>query len=78
MTPLQAFRSGSNAYGLLFHLEVGEPQVREMVSAFAGELAGARIPRGPILEGIAAHLKTLHRIGAHVFDRWAALLDDHK
>lgn len=78
MTPLQAFRSGTNAYGLLFHLEVGEPHVREMVSAFASELAGAKIPRGPILDGIAQHLKHVQRIGAHVFDRWAALLDTHK
>lgn len=74
MTPLQAFRAGSNAYGLLFHLEVGEPQVRDMVTTFTDELAAAKIARAPILDGIAAHVKTVQRIGATVFDRWAGLL----
>jgi len=74
LTPLQAFRAGVNAYGLLFHLEVGEAQIREFVHAFAGELSSAGIPEDPILAGISSHLRTLERIGAHVFDRWAALL----
>ncbi|HZE97477.1 MAG TPA: type 1 glutamine amidotransferase [Planctomycetota bacterium] len=74
MTPLQAFRAGTNAYGLLFHLEVTEPQVRDMVRTFEGELATAKIPGAPIVEGLATHLKPLQRIGVHVFDRWAALL----
>jgi len=51
MTPLQAFRAGTNAYGLLFHLEVTEPQVRDMVRTFEGELATAKIPGAPIVEG---------------------------
>ena len=74
MTSLQAFRAGAKAYGLLFHLEVGEPQVRDMVKTFAEELASAKIARAPILDGIAAHLTSVQRIGAHVFDRWSALL----
>lgn len=78
MTSLQAFRAGAKAYGLLFHLEVGEPEVREMVKTFTEELASAKIARAPILDGIPAHIKTVQRIGAHVFDRWTALLDSHK
>jgi len=74
MTGLQAFRAGTNAYGLLFHLEVGETQIRDFVAAFADELAAAAIPGEPILAGIPSHLRTLQRIGAHVFDRWAGLL----
>lgn len=78
LTELQAYRAGDRAYGLLFHLEVGEAQIRGFVSAFAEELAAAQLPPAPILDGIPLHLKALQRIGAHVFDRWSALLDDHK
>ena len=42
LTAQQAFRAGKNAYGVLFHLEVGEPQVREMVATFSDELAAAK------------------------------------
>ncbi len=74
LTAQQAFRAGKHAYGLLFHLEVGEPQVRGFVSAFEEELAAAKIPGAPILDGIAAHLPPLQRIGSQVFDRWAEYL----
>jgi len=74
LTAQQAFRMGKNAYGLLFHPEVGEPQIRGFVSAFEGELAAAKIPGAPILDGIGVHLPQLQRIGSQVFDRWAALL----
>jgi GMP synthase (glutamine-hydrolysing) len=76
MTELQAFRFGKNAYGLLFHLEVGEPEIGEFVKTFSDELAAAKIAAPPILDGMAPHLKPLGRIGAHVFDGWAALLPD--
>jgi GMP synthase (glutamine-hydrolysing) len=75
LTEHQAFRAGENAYGLLFHLEVGEVQIRDFVKTFADELAAAKIPAAPILDGIASHLKALQHLGAQVFDRWAALLD---
>lgn len=75
LTPLQAFRAGPNAYGLLFHLEVGEPEIREMVTSFADELAAAKIPAGPIVSGIATHQGNLQRLGTQVFDRWAGLVD---
>jgi GMP synthase (glutamine-hydrolysing) len=75
MTPLQAFRWGSNAYGLLFHLEVGPVQVRDMTHSFRDELASAGIPEGPILDGIERHAPSLQRIGAQVFGRWARIVD---
>jgi GMP synthase (glutamine-hydrolysing) len=67
----QAFRAGSNAYGLQFHLEV----TPEMISAWCledansgdlKELAAAIDPR--------AHAASLARLAATVFDRWAASL----
>lgn len=75
LTEHQAFRAGKNAYGLLFHLEVGEPQVRDFVNAFAAEMGAAGIPTAPILDGIAPHLKALQHIGTQVFNRWVGLLD---
>jgi GMP synthase (glutamine-hydrolysing) len=74
LTAQQAFRSGKNAYGLLFHLEVGQPQVREMVTTFSDELAASKIPGAPILDVSAVYLPPLKRIGAQVFDRWAGQL----
>lgn len=74
-TAQQAFRAGQNAYGLLFHLEVGEPEIRDMVRTFSGELEASAIPAAPILDGLSTHLQPLRRIGAQVFDRWAALLE---
>jgi GMP synthase (glutamine-hydrolysing) len=67
----QAFRHGDNAYGLLFHIEVSLPQIEEMVTAFADEIAAARVPAESILGAAAAHLEALQAIGALVFDRFA-------
>jgi GMP synthase (glutamine-hydrolysing) len=74
MTPLQAFRHGANAYGLLFHLEVTGAQVSGMAADFAGELRAAGITPGPITAGVAAHGGALEALGRRVFARWAALL----
>jgi GMP synthase (glutamine-hydrolysing) len=43
LTPCEAFRYGTNAYGLLFHLEVTEGIINDMVRAFDDELARVRI-----------------------------------
>ncbi|HXX94773.1 MAG TPA: amidotransferase [Planctomycetota bacterium] len=78
MTELQAFRSGTNAYGILFHLEIGGAEVREMVATFSAELAAAKIPSGPIVAGIEAHLASVEHIGKEIFDRWAGLAADRR
>jgi len=39
-----------------------------------GELATGEIPRRPVVEGLATHLKPLQRLGVHVFRPLAALL----
>lgn len=71
LTPQQAYRYGRNAYGLLFHLEVTEAQIAEMVMEFADELRGAGVDARSILTGTAKHLPALQTIGAGVFRRWA-------
>jgi len=70
LTPHQAFRYGTNAYGLLFHLEVTGPQISEMVQVFAREVPDA----SAILTGAAQHLPALQKVGRQVFARWAAQL----
>ncbi len=74
LTEHQAFRYGDAAYGLLFHLEVTEPMIRRMTRTFRRELRQAGLNERPVLDGVAAHLPTLHTIGRTVFGRWAALV----
>jgi GMP synthase (glutamine-hydrolysing) len=73
MTERQAFRYGAHAYGLLFHLEVGRPQLEEWIAVFADEMAAARVSADSIVgAAAAAHLEAARAIGARVFDRFAA------
>jgi len=72
MTPHQAFVYGRNAYGILFHMEVTEKIIGEMVTAFSNELAKEVIDGDEILEGIPERLPQLNHIGRTVFQAWAA------
>jgi GMP synthase (glutamine-hydrolysing) len=74
LTANQAFRHGLNAYGLLFHLEVTFPQVRNMVDVFADELHAAGLNGAAIKLNAHPHLSALQQIGHTVFLRWGALL----
>jgi len=71
-TPSQAFRYGKNAYGILFHLEVTQEQIAQMLSDFAEELqeAGGEAPE--ITAQIPRHLPVLKEIAGDVFGRWAS------
>ncbi len=71
-TPCQAFRYGKNAYGVLFHLEVTQEQISQMLSDFAQELREAGGEASEISDQIPRHLPVLQEIGSHVFGRWAA------
>jgi GMP synthase (glutamine-hydrolysing) len=73
-TPVQAFRAGRSAYGILFHLEVGEEQISGMTEVFASELRDAGISGAGIREGIPRHGRELERLGRLVFGAWADLL----
>jgi GMP synthase (glutamine-hydrolysing) len=74
VTPNQAFRYAPSAYGLLFHLEVSLPQVRNMVEVFADELRVDGLNGTAIKLNAHSHLSTLQQIGHTVFSRWAAFL----
>ncbi len=72
MTPLQGFRYGERAHGLLFHLEVTEAQVRAMVRELGNELREANADGAEILAAAPQHLEQLSTLADIVFGRWAA------
>lgn len=73
LTPCQAFRHGDNAYGFVFHMEVTETIVRDMVRVFADELRAEELDGEEILRQAKEHLQALNQIGETVFQRWAEL-----
>lgn len=75
-TPHQAFRHGRNAYGLLFHLEVTPPLVRDWAATFEEELAREQISPEAVVKDAARHLPRLRTIGRSVFRAWVNLLEE--
>jgi GMP synthase (glutamine-hydrolysing) len=74
LTKHQAFRYGNNVYGFLFHMEVTQKIIRDMVRTFAGELRAEGLDGAEILRDAKTRLSRLSRIGAEVFRRWAGLV----
>ena len=74
MTEHQAFGYGDNAYGLLFHMEVTENMVREMIRHFSDELQRENLDGGWLMQKWETHAPRLEKIGQVVFRRWAGLL----
>jgi GMP synthase (glutamine-hydrolysing) len=72
-TACQAFRSGTSAYGLLFHMEVTESLIGSMAASFPDELthAGGNIEQ--LRLGAQEHLPALSSIGERFFGGWARL-----
>jgi GMP synthase (glutamine-hydrolysing) len=73
-TPVQAFRFGEKAYGLLFHLEVDERLVREMLSAFEDEAREAGKDPYQILRQTPEHLPQLMARARRFHERFLRLL----
>ena len=74
LTEHQAFRHGSSAYGVLFHLEVTGEAVEAMASAFSDELRQEGETLASLLSKSAEHLPPLVERGGKVFGVWADLL----
>ena len=74
MTPHQAFRHGSKAYGLMFHLEMTENIIREMIRTFSDELLEQNLDSGWLIQKGGEYLPVLEKIAATVFGRWAGLV----
>ncbi|HEY3324413.1 MAG TPA: gamma-glutamyl-gamma-aminobutyrate hydrolase family protein [Planctomycetota bacterium] len=73
LTSVQAFRFGSNAYGLLFHLEVTAKMLSQWTRAFRGELKTAGLSSEKIQIDGVENLPRAEFIGQQVFRRWAKL-----
>ncbi|RMG46755.1 MAG: hypothetical protein D6723_16810 [Acidobacteria bacterium] len=76
LTACQAFRYGRRAYGFLFHMEVTEEIIHNMVNTFADELREVGIDGSEIIERAKEYLPLLQRVGRHVFMRWANLVSE--
>jgi GMP synthase (glutamine-hydrolysing) len=74
MTLCQAYRYGSNAYGLLFHLETKPEMVAACVSAFESRLRRTGIDPHHCIAEAADRLSLLAPVADAVFDRSAELL----
>ncbi|HEV2419699.1 MAG TPA: gamma-glutamyl-gamma-aminobutyrate hydrolase family protein [Terriglobia bacterium] len=74
LTPCQAFRYGTAAYGFLFHMEITPEILRGMTTAFEGEIKEEGIDADLIMRESQEYLPALHKIGRQVFRRWAGLL----
>jgi len=75
-TPCQAFRYGKNAYGILFHMEVTQGHIIQMLSEFGEELRATGGDAGEIEKESLQHLAALQPIADHVFGRWAAMVGE--
>jgi len=75
LTHCQAFRFGHHAYGFLFHMEITERMIKDMVKTFRDELQEAGIDGREIIEKAEDHLPQLQNIGGLVFLRWAGLVE---
>jgi GMP synthase (glutamine-hydrolysing) len=71
-TPLQAYRYGENAYGLLFHIEPDAAIVAGMVREFAGELEEAGVDGAAIIAAANQRIAAIGDLAEQIFGHWAA------
>lgn len=70
-TPVQAYRYGAKAYGILFHAEMTHEIIDALMSEFGEGLKRVGIDDDAILSQTEAHLPALVKIGNAMFSRWA-------
>ncbi|HKQ71630.1 MAG TPA: gamma-glutamyl-gamma-aminobutyrate hydrolase family protein [Polyangiaceae bacterium] len=73
LTAHQAFRHGTSAYGLLFHMEVTETIIEGLVATFPDELAQVGSSPARIFGGAREHLPSLAERASRVFTGFADL-----
>jgi GMP synthase (glutamine-hydrolysing) len=64
--PLQAFRYGAHAYGLLFHLELEQSGIDALCDECAPDLKKARLTAPEVRSTAIPHLPTLHQLADRV------------
>lgn len=62
IAPIQAFRFGTSAYGLLFHLEIEMEGITALCRECAADLARAQVTADRVLLGSLPHLWLSHQI----------------
>ena len=75
IAPLQAFRYGSRAYGLLFHLEMEETGIESLCRECAPDLSKAGLAARQVMTTAVPHLPQLHEIADRLINH---LLDSHR
>ncbi|HKV53442.1 MAG TPA: gamma-glutamyl-gamma-aminobutyrate hydrolase family protein [Candidatus Binataceae bacterium] len=70
-SPVQAFRFGDKAYGLLFHAEMTAEILEALVGEFRDGLKRVGIDGEAIAADAPKYLPPLNQIGATIFGRWA-------
>ena len=71
-TPVQGFRYGEKAYGLLFHAEMAAEILAALIAEFGDGLKRVGINGDAILADAPKYLPQLAQIGETIFSRWAA------
>lgn len=74
MTPLQAFRYGSRAWGVQFHPEMNEELLRAFIETGAADLDDAGVEASALLAAAPRELPRLAAISQPLFQRWLALI----
>lgn len=72
IAPLQAFRFGSRAYGLLFHLEMEEAGIDSLCDECAPDLIKARLTAQQVKSTALPRLPQLHAVADRLIDRLLA------
>lgn len=62
VAPLQAFRYGTRAYGLLFHLEMEQAGIDSLCRECAPDLTKAKLTAQEVKSAAILHLPTLHQL----------------
>ena len=75
IAPLQAFRYGPCAYGLLFHLELEEHGIDSLCRECAPDLSKAKLTAQQVKSTALSHLPQLHQIADRLIDH---LLSSHR
>jgi GMP synthase (glutamine-hydrolysing) len=73
-TQCQAYRYGTAAYGLLFHLEMKPEMVAACVTAFEPRLRKVGIEPEHCVAEAAGHITAAAPVAERVFGRWADLV----
>ncbi len=70
---VQAFRQGSRAYGLLFHLEMQRTGMEALCRACPQDLSRARLSADAVLQRAEPHLPRLHRLANRLIEHLVGL-----